>query len=100
MLTQDRLLTISMLASRHFLLLVAAMRAFSIAAMIAMLAVPAHAQMGHGKGGGKLGQKSDEQIAAEQQIKKNEENAYKDAMKKIPDQPIKQTDPWANMRSK
>jgi hypothetical protein len=87
-----------MLASRPFLLLVAEMRAFSIAAIIAMLAVPAHAQMGHGKGGGKLGQKSDEQIAAEQQKKKNEENAYKDAMKKIPDRPVKQTDPWANMR--
>ena len=29
--------------------------------------------------------KSDEQIAAEQQKKKNEENAYKDALKKIPD---------------
>jgi cytochrome bd-type quinol oxidase subunit 1 len=87
-----------MLASGPFLLLVAEMRAFSIAAIIAMLAVPAHAQMGHGKGGGKLGQKSDEQIAAEQQKKKNEENAYKDAMKKIPDRPVKQTDPWANMR--
>jgi hypothetical protein len=39
-----------MLAYRRFLLLVAAMRALSIAAMIAMLTVPAHAQMGHGKG--------------------------------------------------
>jgi hypothetical protein len=46
-----------MLASGPFLLLVAEMRAFSIAAIIAMLAVPAHAQMGHGKGGGKLGQR-------------------------------------------
>jgi hypothetical protein len=53
---------------------------------------------GRGKGGGKLGQKSDEQIAAEQQKKKNEENAYKDALKKIPDQPVKQKDPWANTR--
>ena len=42
--------------------------------------------------------RSDEQIAAEQQKKKNEENAYKDAIKKIPDQPVKQSDPWANMR--
>ena len=55
------------------------MRTFMIAAIIAVLAVPAHAQMGHSKGGGKLGQKSDEQLAAEQQKKKNEENAYKDA---------------------
>jgi hypothetical protein len=54
--------------------------------------------MGHSKGGGKLGQKSDEQIAAEQQVKKNQENAYKDALKKIPDQPVKQLDPWGNVR--
>ena len=74
------------------------MRAFTIAAIIAVLTVPAHAQMGRGKGGGKLGQKSDEQISAEQQKKKNEVNAYKDALKKIPDQPVKQKDPWANTR--
>jgi len=74
------------------------MRTFMIAAIVAGLAVPAHAQMGHGKGGVKLGQKSDEQTAAEQQQKKNEENAYRDALKKIPDQPVKQKDPWGNMR--
>ena len=74
------------------------MRAFTIAAIIAVLTVPAHAQMGRGKGGGKLGQKSDEQISAEQQKKKNEDNAYKDALKKISDQPVKQKDPWANTR--
>jgi hypothetical protein len=75
------------------------MRTFMIAAIIAVLAVPAHAQMGQGKGGGgKLGQKSDEQTAAEQQQKKNEENAYKDALKKIPDRPAKQKDPWGSMR--
>jgi hypothetical protein len=51
------------------------MRTFMIAAIIAGLAVPAHAQMGNGKGGGKLGQKSDEQTATEQQQKKNEDNA-------------------------
>jgi hypothetical protein len=78
------------------------MRAFAIAAIIAVLTVPAHAQNlnlmgGHG-GGGKLGQKSDEQIAAEQQQKKNQENAYKDALKKIPDQPAKPKDPWASTR--
>ena len=74
------------------------MRTFMIAATVVVLAVPAHAQMGHSKGGGKLGQKSDEQIAAEQQVKKNQENAYKDALKKIPDQPVKQLDPWGNVR--
>jgi hypothetical protein len=89
------------------------MRAFMIAAIIAVLAVPANAQMGPsngggggggggvsllggGGGGGKLGKKSDEQIAAEQQQKKNEENAYKDALKKI--QPAKPADPWGSMR--
>jgi len=87
------------------------MRTFTIAAIIAVLAVPANAQMGPGNGGGggisilggnggrgKLGKKSDEQIAAEQQQKKNEENAYKDALKRIPDQPVKPSDPWASMR--
>ena len=76
------------------------MRTFMIAAIITMLAVPAHAQMGQGGGGsgGKLGKKSDEQTVAEQQQKKNEENAYKDALKKIPDQPVKQKDPWGSMR--
>ena len=88
-----------MLGSSPFLLLVVEMRAFMIAAIITVLAVPANAQMGgHSKGGGKLGQKSDEQLAAEQQKKKNEENAYKDALKKIPDQSVKEKDPWANMR--
>jgi hypothetical protein len=86
-------------SSSLFLLLVAEMRAFTIAAIIAVLTLPAHAQMGRSKGGGgKLGQKSDEQIAAEQQKKKNEENAYKDALKKIPDAPAKQKDPWSSMR--
>jgi hypothetical protein len=79
------------------------MRAFTIAAIIAVLAVPANAQLGPsngggGGGGGKLGKKSDEQIAAEQQQKKNEENAYKDALKKIPNQPVKPSDPWGSMR--
>ena len=88
------------------------MRAFTIAAIIAVLAVPANAQMGPSNGGGggvslldggdggrgKLGKKSDEQIAAEQQQKKNEENAYKDALKKIPNHPVKPADPWGTMR--
>jgi hypothetical protein len=85
------------------------MRAFTIAAIIAVLAVPANAQMGSSNGGsvplvggdggrGKLGKKSDEQIAAEQQQKKNEENAYKDALKKIPNHPVKPSDPWGSMR--
>ena len=78
------------------------MRAFTIAAIIAVLTVPANAQNlnlmgGHG-GDGKLGKKSDEQIAAEQQQKKNQENAYKDALKKVPDQPAKPKDPWASAR--
>jgi hypothetical protein len=87
------------------------MKAFTIAAIIAVLAVPANAQMGPGNGGGggipmvggnggggKLGKKSDEQMAAEQQQKKNEENAYRDALKKIPNQPVKPSDPWGSTR--
>ena len=78
------------------------MRAFTIAAIIAVLAVPASAQnipiLGGDGGHGKLGKKSDEQIAAEQQQKKNEDNAYKDALKKIPNHPVKPADPWGSMR--
>ena len=87
------------------------MKAFTIAAIIAVLAVPANAQMGPGNGGGggiplvggnggggKLGKKSDEQMAAEQQQKKNEENAYRDALKKIPNHPVKPPDPWGGAR--
>jgi hypothetical protein len=74
------------------------MRAFTIAAIIASLVVPAHAQTGYSKSGGKLGTKSDEQIAAEQQRKKNEETEYNDALKKIPDRAVKQKDPWGNVR--
>ena len=78
------------------------MRAFTIAAIIAVLAVPANAQnipiLGGDGGRGKLGKKSDEQIAAEQQQKKNEDNAYKDALKKIPNHPVKPADPWGTMR--
>ena len=87
------------------------MRAYTIAAIIAVLAVPANAQMGPsngggggvpivggGGGGGKLGKKSDEELAAEQQQKKNEENAYRDALKKIPSHPVKPADPWGGAR--
>ncbi len=89
---------ISILDSARFLLFGdAEMRTFTIAAIIAALAVPAHAQ-GYGKSGGKLGTKSDEQLAAERQKKQNEENEYKDALKKVPDQAVKQKDPWGNMR--
>ena len=74
-----------MLASSRFLLLVVEMRAFMIAAIITVLAVPANAQMGgHSKGGGKLGQKSDEQIAVEQQKKKNEETQARTHSRKLP----------------
>jgi hypothetical protein len=72
--------------------------AATIALTLTATATDVSAQMGHSKGGGKLGQKSDEQRAAEQQIKKNEENAYRDALKKIPDQAVKPTDPWASTR--
>jgi len=48
-----------MLGSSPFLLLVVEMRAFTIAAIITVLAVPANAQMGgHSKGGGSSGKKA------------------------------------------
>jgi hypothetical protein len=59
--------------------------------------VPANAQIGHSKGGGgKLGKKATSKLALNSK-KKNEENAYKEALKKIPDQ-VKPTDPWTSMR--
>ena len=63
-----------------------------------LVAMPAHAEKGYSKSGGKLGQKSDEQIAAERQKRKNEENEYNDALKKIPNQAVKPRDPWGNVR--
>jgi hypothetical protein len=69
------------------------MRAFTIAAIITVLAVPANAQMGHSKGGGggKLGKKSDEQIAAEQQKKRRKKMHTRTRSRKFPIRSSQQT---------
>ena len=82
------------------------MRAFTIAAIIAVLAVPANAQMGPSNGGGggggvsilggsggggKLGKKSDEQIAAEQQKKRRKKMHTRTRSRKFPIRSSQQT---------
>ena len=63
-----------------------------IVALLAVLVLPAHAQMG----GGKRGQRSNEdtkQAADRQKKAKADEKAYQDALKRIPD-PKEKYDPW------
>jgi uncharacterized protein YecT (DUF1311 family) len=63
-----------------------------IMALLAVLALPAHAQMGSGK----RGQRSNEdtkQAADKQKKAKVDEKAYQDALKRIPD-PKEKYDPW------
>jgi hypothetical protein len=63
------------------------------AAVLALVAVPAHAQMG----GGKRGHKTDEdpaKAADAAKKKKADDKAYQDALKRIPD-PKEKYDPWA-----
>lgn len=61
------------------------------AALLALLALPAHAQMG----GGKRGQRNDDNTTQADQKKKTkaDEKAYQDALKRIPD-PKEKYDPW------
>jgi hypothetical protein len=69
------------------------MRVLAIAAMITSLAVPALAQGDPAKA---------EANKAEQQKKKQSEEiekAYKDMLKRTTrEQPVKETDPWGNLR--
>jgi hypothetical protein len=66
------------------------MRTLAIAAAIlALLAVPAQAQMG----GGKRGHKSDDTNAANKKPKVDDK-AYQEALKRIPE-PKEKYDPWA-----
>jgi hypothetical protein len=62
-------------------------------AAIALLAVPAY-----GQARGKGGKRPEDSQQTQEQKQKNAaaEKAYKDALKRIPDQ--KNSDPWANMR--
>ena len=66
------------------------MRTLAIAvAVLALLAVPAQAQMG----GGKRGHKSDDTNAANKKPKVDDK-AYQEALKRIPE-PKDKYDPWA-----
>jgi hypothetical protein len=66
------------------------MRTLAIAvAVLALLAVPAQAQMG----GGKRGHKSDD-INAANKKPKVDDKAYQEALKRIPE-PKEKYDPWA-----
>jgi hypothetical protein len=66
------------------------MRTLAMAvAVLALLAVPAQAQMG----GGKRGHKSDDTRAADKKPKVDDK-AYQEALKRIPDSKEKY-DPWA-----
>jgi hypothetical protein len=70
-----------------------AMKAFMIAvAMAALIAVPAHAQMG---GGGKHRQADDKKT--DTPAKKVDEKAYKAALDRIPE-PKEKYDPWGVAR--
>lgn len=65
------------------------MKTFTIAALIlALLAMPAHAQGRRGGGGG------DEQKAKQDSKPKVDEKAYKAALERIPE-PKEKYDPWA-----
>lgn len=70
------------------------MRTLAIAvAVLALLAVPAQAQMG----GGKRGHKSDDTNAANKKPKVDDK-AYQEALKRIPE-PKEKYDPWAVTKS-
>jgi Spy/CpxP family protein refolding chaperone len=70
------------------------MRTLAMAsAVLALVAVPAHAQMG---GGGKRGHKADDTAKTDDQKAKAkaDDKAYQEALKRIPD-PKEKYDPWA-----
>ena len=61
-----------------------------IVAVLAVLALPAHAQMGGGKRGKR---NTDDTNQADKKKAKADEKAYQDALKRIPD-PKEKYDPW------
>jgi hypothetical protein len=70
------------------------MRVWTVAAaMLALIAMPAHAQMGGGKRGHNDDKKTD------QSTKKVDEKAYKAALDRIPE-PKEKYDPWAVTKPK
>jgi hypothetical protein len=64
------------------------------AAILALIAMPAHAQMG---GGGGKRQKSDDKKTDDSATKKVDEKAYKAALERIPE-PKEKYDPWGVAR--
>jgi hypothetical protein len=72
------------------------MRTFTIAAIIAILAMPAYAQ-GRGGQAPKPGQKTDQEKAMEERQRKLDEKAYRDSVSRIPDRDEK-PDPWGKIR--
>jgi hypothetical protein len=72
------------------------MRIFVVALMIASVTLPAHAQMGGGRGAGKGATKATSDPDAAKK-KAAEDKAYNDALKNIP-APNKPFDPWAGIR--
>lgn len=66
------------------------MRTFLIAAAIALVAMPCHAQ---GVGGGKKHHKADK--TTQDPKKKSDDKGYKGALSRMPDQPY---DPWRGVR--
>jgi hypothetical protein len=69
-------------------------RIILVASIIALLAIPAHAQRGHG--GGKAQSAAGQQQSAETKRKAAEEDkAAKTAIERLPD---KKYDPWRTMR--
>jgi hypothetical protein len=61
-----------------------------IVALLAVLALPAHAQLG----GGKRGQRNNDNTnQADQKKARADDKAYQDALKRIPD-PKEKYDPW------
>ncbi len=71
------------------------MRTFTIAAIIALLTIPAYAQKGPAFS--KPGTKTEAEKATEEKQRKAEEKAYKDSVSRVPDKEQK-FDPWGNMR--
>jgi hypothetical protein len=74
------------------------MRTFTIAAIIAMLTVPALAQRGaSGPSMPNPNVKTEAEKAAEEKQRKLDEKAYKDSVSRIPDREQK-LDPWGKIR--
>ena len=69
------------------------MRSIAIAVIVASLAVPAYAQ--RNQAGNARAAKAD---AAKKKEEQEIEKAYKNTLKRIPEQPTKSKDPWGNIR--